>query len=84
MDPNANAPFGDLGNNDVSLVKLRRKVRSNLNQNGGFNLDFGSMDSGDVLENFDFDTFLHTDDGTSSAFTFDQAFLGDGVEADAL
>ncbi|KAF4302131.1 cAMP-dependent protein kinase pathway protein [Botryosphaeria dothidea] len=68
MDPNANAPFGDLGNND----------------NGGFNLDFGSMDSGDVLENFDFDTFLHTDDGTSSAFTFDQAFLGDGVEADAL
>ncbi|EKG18169.1 cAMP-dependent protein kinase pathway protein [Macrophomina phaseolina MS6] len=68
MDPNANAPFGDLGNDN----------------NGGFNLDFGSMDSGDVLENFDFDTFLHTDDGGSSAFTFDQAFLGDGVEADAL
>ncbi|KAF9635832.1 cAMP-dependent protein kinase pathway protein [Lasiodiplodia theobromae] len=68
MDPNANAPFGDLGNDS----------------NGTFNLDFGSMDSGDVLENFDFDTFLHTDDPGSNAFTFDQAFLGDGVEADAL
>lgn len=53
-------------------------------KNGTFNLDFGSMDSGDVLENFDFDTFLHTDDPGSNAFTFDQAFLGDGVEADAL
>ncbi|EOD49654.1 putative camp-dependent protein kinase pathway protein [Neofusicoccum parvum UCRNP2] len=68
MDPNANAPFGDLGNDN----------------NGGFNLDFGSMDSGDVLENFDFDTFLHTDDGGPNTFSFDQAFLGDGVEADAL
>ncbi|KKY19804.1 putative camp-dependent protein kinase pathway protein [Diplodia seriata] len=68
MDPNASAPFGDLGNDT----------------NGAFNLDFGPIDSGDVLENFDFDTFLHTDDGGPTAFSFDQAFLNDGVEADAL
>lgn len=40
------------------------------------------MDSGDVLENFDFDTFLHTNNDGSDAFSFDQNFLNDGVETD--
>ncbi|KAF2100860.1 hypothetical protein NA57DRAFT_74459 [Rhizodiscina lignyota] len=46
------------------------------------NLDLANFDSGDVLENFDFDSFLHTDD-TSGAFTFDNMNFGapDGVEA---
>jgi len=32
-----------------------------------FSLDFSALDSGDVLNDFDFDTFLHnTDDGTGT------------------
>ena len=29
---------------------------------GRFGLDFGPLDGPDVLENFDFDSFLHTED----------------------
>jgi septal ring-binding cell division protein DamX len=29
----------------------------------GFTLEFAGVDTSDVLENFDFDSFLHTDDG---------------------
>ncbi|EFR02894.1 OefA protein [Nannizzia gypsea CBS 118893] len=57
-------PFGDMG----------------LTDNQSFNLDFSSLDNPDILENFDFDTFLNTDD--QSAFNFDPntPYL-DGVEA---
>ena len=45
-----------------------------------FNLDFGSLDTGDVLENFDFDSILNTDD--QSGFSFDPTLsYNDGVEA---
>ncbi|KAF2139938.1 uncharacterized protein K452DRAFT_58352 [Aplosporella prunicola CBS 121167] len=71
IDANAaSGPFGDLGSND----------------NGAFSLDFGSLESGDVLENFDFDTFLHTDDAAGGNFSFDASALNfgeNGVEADA-
>lgn len=47
-------------------------------------LSFGAFDTGDVLENFDFDSFLqNTDD---QAFAFDASLPygnGDGVEAGA-
>jgi hypothetical protein len=48
-------------------------------------MDYGPLDNGDVLENFDFDSFLQsTDDG---GFNFDPSTLafgsGDGVEAGA-
>lgn len=46
-------------------------------------MNFSSMDTADVLENFDFDSFLHDSDGT---FNFDTAAFGipgDGVEAGA-
>ena len=47
-------------------------------------LSFGAFDTGDVLENFDFDSFLqNTDDQT---FAFDATLSygnGDGVEAGA-
>ncbi|EZG08671.1 hypothetical protein H106_02144 [Trichophyton rubrum CBS 735.88] len=57
-------PFGDMS----------------LTDNQSFNLDFSSLDNPDILENFDFDTFLNTDD--QSAFNFDPntPYL-DGVEA---
>ena len=49
-----------------------------------YNMGFGGLETGDVLENFDFDSFLHDDSG----FDFDAAGLtfagnGDGVEAGA-
>jgi hypothetical protein len=30
-----------------------------------FNLDFSGLETSDVLNDFDFDTFLNTDDGSS-------------------
>ncbi|KAF2091025.1 hypothetical protein K490DRAFT_71293 [Saccharata proteae CBS 121410] len=57
MDANASAPFGTMDGGD------------------GFasNMDFCSLDTGDVLENFDFDTFLHTGEDTTG-FGFDPTF----------
>ncbi len=51
------------------------------NQPNNFNLDFSALDNPDILETFDFDTFLNTDD--NPAFTFDpsMAYSADGVEA---
>ncbi|KZF24265.1 hypothetical protein L228DRAFT_266612 [Xylona heveae TC161] len=68
-DPSQVAPFGSIDGSD----------------NAAFNLDFSSLDSTDVLESFDFDSFLNTDDqGGNGAFSFDPG-LGygnpDGVEA---
>lgn len=44
-----------------------------------FNLDFGPLDAPDVLENFDFDSFLNNPDdnvGGVGGFNFDAAGLG--------
>ena len=41
-----------------------------------YNLDFSALDGGDVLENFDFDSFLNNN-GTGDDFTFDSGALGD-------
>ncbi len=44
-----------------------------------YNMPFGPIDGSDVLENFDFDSFLHDDSG----FDFDPGMTfgnGDGVE----
>jgi len=46
-------------------------------------MNFGDMPSGDVLENFDFDSFLHGDedfDFAAAGLTFGN---GEGVEAGA-
>lgn len=51
----------------------------NVSQANAFNLDFSALDTGDVLENFDFDSFLNTDEPTG--FTFDPNYIPDGVEA---
>ncbi|KAH0543006.1 hypothetical protein FGG08_002614 [Glutinoglossum americanum] len=47
-----------------------------------FNMEF--LESGDVLDQFDFDSFLNTDDNPSGPFVFDTGALAypqDGVEA---
>ncbi|MBE7180393.1 MAG: hypothetical protein INR71_04135 [Terriglobus roseus] len=43
-----------------------------------FSLDLATFDSGDVLDNFDFDNFLHTDDnefGNFGGMNFDDTGL---------
>jgi hypothetical protein len=48
-------------------------------------MDFASLEGGDVLEQFDFDSFLNTDDNAAGPFVFDTNTLAsysqDGVEA---
>lgn len=86
LDPNAGAPFGTDLNPDVKLY-LHYGVcwnSANVLQSNAFSLDFANvLDSQDVLENFDFDSFLHTDD-PNGPLPFDQFSFGgvDGVEAD--
>jgi hypothetical protein len=45
-------------------------------QSDGFNLDFAGIDSSDVLESFDFESFLHTDDNGGFGTTFDPMGFG--------
>ncbi|KAJ5580163.1 uncharacterized protein N7459_006148 [Penicillium hispanicum] len=48
------------------------------------NLDFGNLDNPDILESFDFDTFLNPDgDGTGFGFDPSMPFSTDGVETGA-
>lgn len=58
-------PFNDLAITDTSA----------------FSLDFSALDNPDILESFDFDTFLNTD-GDATGFGFDpnMSYGGDGVE----
>lgn len=53
-------------------------------QPSGFNIDFSTLEQSDLLENFDFDTFLNTD-GDTAGFGFDpsMSFNADGVETGA-
>ncbi|EFW13976.1 cAMP-dependent protein kinase pathway protein [Coccidioides posadasii str. Silveira] len=62
-----NLPFGDM----------------NLPDTNNYNLDFTTLDNPDILENFDFDTFLNTDDPTTFAFEPGLSYPADGVEAGA-
>ena len=39
--------------------------------NEAFNLDFSGLETTDVLENFDFDGFLHKTDDSKTGFSFD-------------
>ncbi|KAJ5698215.1 Transcriptional activator somA [Penicillium macrosclerotiorum] len=49
-----------------------------------FSLDFSTLDNPDILESFDFDTFLNTD-GDATGFGFDPSmgYSNDGVETGA-
>ncbi|KAJ5128401.1 Transcriptional activator somA [Penicillium atrosanguineum] len=49
-----------------------------------FSLDFSALDNPDILESFDFDTFLNTDaDGTGFGFDPNMPYSTDGVETGA-
>ncbi|KAI1935982.1 hypothetical protein LOZ66_004900 [Ophidiomyces ophidiicola] len=54
----------------------------NLPDTNNYNLDFTSLDNPDLLENFDFDTFLNTDDPATFGFDSNLGYA-DGVEAGA-
>jgi hypothetical protein len=58
---------------------------SHLDGTDQFNtMDFATLDSGDVLDNFDFDSFLNNTGGDDGGLGFDANFaFGDGgIEAD--
>lgn len=70
---------------DVSGLSIRPnilKLLLTLSEQANLSLDLANFDSGDVLENFDFDTFLHTTDDTAfNDFNMDfdhNSLLADG------
>jgi hypothetical protein len=53
--------------------------------NETFNLDFSGLESTDVLENFDFDSFLHNTDDGNNGFSFDPAMnFSEGLETGGM
>jgi hypothetical protein len=81
-DPQA---FGDMGLADVrSSLGISHSFHTNVPSvaSQGINLDFSSLDGGDILESFDFDSFLNTDDGTAYQFDPNMGYA-DGVETGA-
>jgi len=82
-DMGMNGPFGNLDNSDVSVVLPVRESQTNECQNFPMSLEFGNLENGDVLDNFDFDSFLNNDGGDPNfAFDANLAFGGaDGLEA---
>ncbi|KAJ5632178.1 Transcriptional activator somA [Penicillium lividum] len=56
----------------------------NITDQTPFNLDFSALDNPDILESFDFDTFLNTDAaGTDFGFDPTMPYAQDGVETGA-
>jgi hypothetical protein len=58
MDPNAGASALSFTDDVRSENPHWNGCETNVNQPSGFNLDFGAIDSDNVLENFDFDSYL--------------------------
>jgi hypothetical protein len=82
-DPAQVSAFPDTGMRaDVSYLEFPDfsfQLSNSTQQN--FNLDFSTLDTGDVLENFDFDSFLNTDDQAGFSFDPTLSYPTDGVEA---
>lgn len=81
------AAFTDLvGQDPVSYLLSwnATSIANKLLQNNAFALDF-AVEGPDVLENFDFDSFLHNTDDTQGFGTMDfmSNFGNDGIEAGA-
>ena len=49
-----------------------------------FNLDFSGLETTDVLENFDFDSFLHNTEDGNNAFAFDGMNFPEGLETGGM
>lgn len=77
----SNQPFSDLSIPDVCSPSVTSYLHSlTFFKASTFDLDFSTLHNPDILENFDFDTFLNTDADTG--FGFDpNIYPTDGVEA---
>ena len=90
--PDPQPPFNDLSSTlpDVSFFSFIYPIRREtipltcIYQTSAFNLDFSALENPDILDNFDFDTFLNTDADTAG-FGFDPniSYATDGVETGA-
>jgi hypothetical protein len=81
-----NQPFTDLSIPDVRVSQYHTLYQHELTplQASAFNLDFSALENPDILENFDFDTFLNTDaDATGFGFDPSISYSADGVETGA-
>lgn len=73
------APFGNMDDN-VSHTCLFSKLALTHEQFGSISgIDFGEMGGPDVLDNFDFDSFLTTDGG-ADGFSFDPSGMNFGTD----
>lgn len=69
---------------DLSLYPRAQTADAQPQQASAFSLDFSALDNPDILESFDFDTFLNTDgDGTGFGFDPNMGYSADGVETGA-
>jgi hypothetical protein len=78
-------PFTDLSIPDVCQPRCLVLITlTDFSQASAFNLDFSALENPDILENFDFDTFLNTDaDATGFGFDPSISYSADGVETGA-
>ncbi|KAL9094025.1 MAG: hypothetical protein Q9165_003695 [Trypethelium subeluteriae] len=67
IDANAGAPFGDISSADLNNL----------------NLDFAPLGDADVLDNFDFDSFLQPESADGPMFNLDQSFSFPNPELEA-
>lgn len=82
QDMGATAFSSGLENTDVSLESVMRVSQVLTPKQMQFtNMDFGSLDQGEMLDGFDFDSFLNNDIPDTN-FSFDDSLnLGGGLEA---
>lgn len=76
-----NGPFGALDGDNVSDCHCDSELAAtdSKSQSFGMSLDFSGLEGPDVLDNFDFDSFLNNDAGDASfAFDANMAFGTDG------
>jgi hypothetical protein len=69
-------PISDTVRYFIHLHVQDERPNLTYKQSDGFNLDFAGIDSSDVLESFDFDSFLHTDDNGGFGTGFDPMGFG--------
>ncbi|PGG98816.1 hypothetical protein GX51_06612 [Blastomyces parvus] len=87
-NPTTNAPQPTSAPAAQNLVQQQQQDPNqtfdmNISDANNYNLDFTALDNPDILENFDFDSFLNTDDPNSFGFDPNIPYPADGVEAGA-